>query len=194
MFLSGHIPNPDVRTGLYRTTSTNYSNAPHPQNAIKDNNHHTMDSIFTQGLEEVKRGSGFRIDFASQTLRVGKRTLIDQGCWEGTLIGPAPFMEGSQDTLLNRLRDTYRTYRHSIPSEHSDKHRSRYFKALGIEDLDMNDFVTGEKRSTAQFEIETLVLICILLGKLRWDEGQLKGWFWQDKEEPGFILLKEWFN
>lgn len=147
-----------------------------------------MNNIYKQAMEAVSNGFRFRVDFPKRSLTIGKRAVINEGVFNGDLgiaVHPSPLSE------IERL---FRIYRHSLPSERSESKRRKYFRALSADELSDEDMMFGTPREIAQAELELFILGQIILGNLNWNEFADGHWFWQSKQIPSLILLKEWIN
>ena len=144
-------------------------------------------SIYLELLERVAEGEKFHIDFKKRDMKLGKTYLIKDGEYnaERELI----HFDGD---LLSEIRELYEDYKISTPSERSEGKRRKYFKALSVEELTDEQLVNGTPRELAQAALEGFILCKILDGSFKWDENILGKWFYQDKENPDLIILKEW--
>lgn len=148
-------------------------------------------SIFLQGLEEVYNGETFHVDFEQRTLKVGQHKLIEGGEYDASKVLYDEEFDNSQ-SLLDRVRELYITYKFSLPSERSDKKRRKYFKALPIDELTNEQLIYGEKREVTQYMLEAFILCAILNGDFVWDEKTHGKWFYQDPLESDLVILKSW--
>lgn len=147
-----------------------------------------MSSIYEIAVEQVSQGARFSVNFQTRNLKVNGKHVIKNGSYEGELgVSQSPDVLGDIIKLFER-------YRHSIPSERSDKKRKAYFIALPEHELSDDDMLYGEPREIAQLKLELYVLAVIMNGTLVWDDFAKGKWFWRSPEQPGLILLKEWFN
>ncbi len=135
-------------------------------------------------FDEVQNGAKFCINLQKRTLRLnGKLVEIDN---------PQDYVQDDVDgTYLLDLRETYKLYKHSVPSERSDSHRRTYFRALREKDLSDHDMMYGRPRELARFDLEAYVLCGLLSKKLWWLENW-GTWFYQDPEDKDLVLLREW--
>ena len=156
-------------------------------------------SIYSELIERVDNGETFHVDFERRTLKVGKEYLIksEQTYTSQELFGkfwgePSDY---SLHTTLHMIRDLYKAYKHSLPSERSDSKRKKYFKALSINELTDEQLMVAKKRETTQAALEGLILCAILTGQLVWDEDIMDGkWFWQSKDDPDLVILRSWIE
>lgn len=149
-----------------------------------------MNTIFDSTIERVRKGARFKVSFQTRTLIVGGKKVIDNGVFEGELgVGQVPC-----DKALDYIEDLYAQYKHSVPSERSERKRRKYFKALSEENLSDEDMVYGTLRDVAQIVLELTVLCFILNGSLVWDEGKMGHWFWQSSNDKDLIILREWVD
>lgn len=138
-----------------------------------------------QVLSYVKTGSELTIDLSARTFRLDGRTL------PASALDLSAFHAGDPITRIERL---YVLYKHSVPSERSDKRRRNYFRALPEEKLSNNDLLYGENRETARAELELYVLCAVITGDLVWDEAVMGNWFWQSVIDPSLVILREWIE
>ena len=145
------------------------------------------ESIYSKCTRLVKEGAKFHVDFTNRNLRVGKTYFIKNGEYEGRLGIPRMTTEN----VLKAIERKYGLYYHSIPSERSDGKTRKYFQALPEHELDDSDLMYGVPRDAMQFRLEAFVLMVSILGYLKWEEVD-GNWFWQSKEFPSLIILREW--
>ena len=146
-------------------------------------------SIFAIGLERVASGDSFHIDFEKRTMKVGQDKMIDGGEYD-TLQG---LYEG-QPILLDTIRELYKTYKYSLPSERSDNKRRKYFKALPIDELTDEQLICSVRREVAQYMLEAFILCAIIKGDFVWDEEIHGKWFYQDPCEQDLVILRSWIE
>lgn len=146
-------------------------------------------TISRQAIAAVRGGAVFVADFRRRRLTVNGKPLIDGGRYEGSL----GMRLCSTERFLAVLSRLYRRYRHSVPSERSERKGRRYFVPLQEHELEEDDWLYGESRELARLRLELFVLVQSLLG-FRWDEGKMGKWFWQDPENKDLILLREWME
>jgi hypothetical protein len=153
-------------------------------------------SIYSELIERVDNGETFCIDFEKRTMKVGKEYLIKNGETYTTqeLFGK---LWGDHDlhALLYMIRDLYKSYKYSLPSERSDSKRRKYFKALSVDELTDEQLMCAQKRETTQAALEGLILCAVLTGQLVWDEEIMEGsWFYQDKQDSDLVILRSWIE
>ena len=150
-------------------------------------------SILLKGLEMVESGERFHIDFEKRTMKVGQYKMIDEGEYDTsqTLYDEEIY---SPQALLHMVRELYRTYKYSLPSERSDNKRKKYFKALPIEELTDEQLIRGVRREVAQYTLEAFILCAILNGDFVWDEEIHGKWFYQRPSEPDLVILRSWIE
>ena len=150
-------------------------------------------SIFLKGLERVENGERFYIDFEQRTMKIGQDKVIDNGEYD---ISQALYDEkiDNPQTLLDKLRELYITYKFSLPSERNDKKRRKYFKALPIDELTDEQLIYGVRREVAQYVLEAFILCAILNGDFVWNDEVHGKWFYQDKIEKDLVILKNWIT
>lgn len=94
---------------------------------------------------------------------------------------------------MERLRELYTKYYHSLPSERWLRKRSHRFKAKDVDDMTDIEMMCGSDREEAERELEEYFDTAVANGTLVWDESW-GSWFYQDSECPTLILLKKWFD
>lgn len=139
-------------------------------------------------IKKVNRGVSFSINFKKRELRINKK-LIDLKSIEWKAESELNFNGG-----LNSLYPFYYAYKHSVPSEKSERVSKHYFKALSVKELSDNDFMYGMPRELARFNLEMALLHEIVFGNLKWDNETMGTWFWQSPDDKDFIILKEWVS
>lgn len=151
-------------------------------------------SIYSELIERVDNGEAFKIDFEKRTMEVGKEWLIEAGKTYTTEELFGKYWDAYDlYALLHMIRELYKNYKYSLPSERSDSKRKKYFKALSIDELTDEQLMCAGKRETAQAALEGLILCSILTGHLVWDEEIMGGkWFWVSKNDNDLVLLRSW--
>lgn len=152
-----------------------------------------MKPIYEELLERVANGEKFHIDFEKRNMRVGRQYLIKNGEYDKERkLELAPHYS-SMNIILYILKDLYRDYKYSTPSERSENKRRKYFKALSVDELTDEQLVNGMPREYTQAALEGYILVKIVDGSFKWD-ASYGNWFYQDKKEPDFIILKKWIE
>ena len=146
--------------------------------------------IYDSTVERVRKGAKFRVHLEGRTLVVNGKKVIDNGQYEGELGIP----QMSLDKALEQIEYLYEQYKHSVPSERSERKRKKYFKALPEEQLEDDDMRYGFLRDEAQVCLELAVLCFVLNGSLVWDEQKMGKWFWQSDKDKDLIILRQWVN
>ena len=152
-------------------------------------------SIYYELIRRVESGEAFHIDFAKRTMKVGKEFLIKDGEFDVTRKLMAMDSDLHElDDVIKHIEELYQYYKFSLPSERSNNKRRKYFKALSIEEIpDDYLFVTG-RREVEQARLEGFILCSILTGKFEWDEQKLGKWFYQSKNDPDLVILRNWIE
>ena len=119
---------------------------------------------------------------------VNGKKVIDNGKYEGELGMPQLTLESA----LEQIEYLYDQYKHSVPSERSERKHRQYFKALNEEDLDDDDMRYGLLRDETQVSLELSVLCFILNGSFVWDEQNMGKWFWQSSKDKDLVILRQW--
>lgn len=152
-------------------------------------------SIYLELIERVDNGETFSIDFEKRTMKVGKDYLIKNGEYDETreLFGKLYEEPYSLQVVLHMIRELYKNYKYSLPSERSDSKRKKYFKALSVDELTDEQLMCGGKRETTQAALEGFILCSIIAGHLVWDDEIMEGsWFYQDKNDSDLVILRSW--
>ena len=149
--------------------------------------------IYFEALERVQNGEPFYIDFEKRIMKVGKDKLIDNGEWDISKVLHSHYIY-DKHVLLHMIRELYRNYKYSLPSERSDNKRKKYFKALPVEELTDEQLIVGQPREVAQFILEAFVLCTILSGDFVWEEELHGKWFYQRPSDPDLIILRSWIE
>lgn len=144
-----------------------------------------LSSIF----RDISEGKGFSVDLINKNLIVAKKKIVTERKYDGY----SGFPDMTEDECLDAIRELYREYKHSIPSERTQSKRRNYFYALQEKDLESDDMFYGEYREIAQARLEIFLLFAVIEKRFHWKE-ELWGWFYQDKEEGNLILLKQWVS
>ena len=151
-------------------------------------------TIFEELIKRVSDGEKFHIDFENRTMKVGNTKLIDNGKYDENRLLIYEYNVYSLQVLLHMIRELYRNYKTSIPSERSSKKRKCYFKALSADELTDEQLMCGERREVAQATLEGFILCMILNGELVWDEDIMGKWFWQSRSDQDLVILKKWIE
>lgn len=144
--------------------------------------------IYQESIKAVENGARFLVDFSTKTLKINKKTIINNGVYDGEL----GVSLCSEQECLSQIEGLYIKYKHSQPSERSESKSHKYFKALPESELDDEDMLFGCQRDVAQIALELYVL-CQILNGFKWSETMGK-WFWQSDADKDLILLKKWIE
>lgn len=153
--------------------------------------------IYLELVERVDNGETFRIDLEKRTMKVGNDYLIKNGEYDTTRDVFDMFHKDiySLYVVLHIIRQLYKNYKHSLPSERSDSKRKKYFKALSIEELTDEQLMVAHKRETAQAALEGFILCAVITNQLTWDEEIMGGkWFYQSEKDPDLVILRSWIE
>lgn len=148
-------------------------------------------TIYEEFIKRVKDGETFDINFNKRSLKVGKTFLIKDGCYDEE----RELFDGLDLTMydiLDLIEMRYETYKYSLPSERSDNKRRSYFKALSVDKLTDAQMATGEMREVAKAHLEGFILCMVIAGRFVWDEDKLGKWFYQSKNDPDLVILRNW--
>lgn len=149
-------------------------------------------SILSEFVQRVDNGESFHIDFQKRTMKVCKDYLVKNGEYssEQTLgFGTMPL-----DSMLDTIEELYQNYKYSLPSERSENKRKKYFKALHIDEIDDLYLFDPIRRELAQARLEGFILCMIINGSFVWDESKLGKWFYQSKNDPDLVILRDWIE
>jgi hypothetical protein len=146
-------------------------------------------TIYEELIERVSNGETFHIDFEKQTMKIGRQKIIDSGKYDESRL-----LIGFKGLVLEHIGELYSKYKYSLPSERSENKRRRYFKALSIDDISDEQLMTAERREVAQAKLEGFILCMILMNAFTWDEFTMGKWFWQDKNDPDLVILRQWIE
>ena len=145
-------------------------------------------TIYEELVQRVDCGEKFYIDFKTQTMKVGKQKLVDNGEHDKA----RSLINISTDDVFVNIEELYKRYKYSMPSERSDSKYRKYFKALSVDELTDAEMATGDKREVARARLEGYLLCSVLDGKFIWDESTMGKWFWQSVEDPELVILRDW--
>ena len=151
-------------------------------------------SIYSELIERVDNGETFYVDFEQKTIKVGKDYLVKNGEYDTSkeLFGMDIY---DLYAALHMIRELYKNYKYSLPSERSDSKRRKYFKALPIEEITDEQLMCANRRETMQAALEGFILCAVLTEQLIWDEAIMGGkWFYQDKKDPDLVILRSWIE
>lgn len=144
-----------------------------------------MKNVYELFMERVEQRQRFSINLKTQTLKVGRKLLIDNGKIADDMVA----MEIPADAL-ERIESLYGNYIKSIPSA-SDR-RKLPFYAPTADEMDIEDMIFGEEREIARARLEGYV-VCLAASGFKWKE-EMGSWFWKSPQFADLVLLREWFN
>lgn len=145
-------------------------------------------SIYCKLLEHAREGGKYKIDLKSKSLKIGNINYIKN---KDVLTNDDLF---DNDFLMeckspwDKASELYQQYKHSIPTLHYKD--NSYFKALKYEELTSDELAYGLYRNYAQAALEGFILLASINELLKWPNEE--HWFWQDKNDKDFIILKEY--
>ena len=145
--------------------------------------------IYEEIIKAVENGAKFTVNFQKRTCRVNGKIIVNDMQYDGCL-GTYP---STEDEIISKIEQLYQEYKHSVPSERSESHRSYYFKALPEKELSDEDMMYGERREVARCRLELYVLFCIILSRLTWNPSW-GTWFWRSENDKDLIILKDWIE
>ena len=148
-----------------------------------------MKNIYGYALNSVRNGARCYVDLERRSLRINGKYLIRDGEHEDPT---GVFCNESE--AIPWLERKYAIYKHSVPSEASDRRRRNYFVALKERDLSDDDMIYGERRDYARCDLEVLMLCLIINGALVWNEERMGKWFWQSPTDKDFVILRKWIE
>jgi hypothetical protein len=151
--------------------------------------------IFLELIERVNNGETFSINFEKRDMKVGKSYLIKNGEYDTSRQLFSAYDDVSDlHVVLHMIRDLYKSYKYSLPSERSDSKRRQYFKTLPADKLTDKQMAIGANREIARAQLEGFILCMILNGKFQWDESKLGKWFYQSKQDPDLVIMRSWIE
>jgi hypothetical protein len=150
-------------------------------------------TIYDELVQRVQAGETFYINFRNRSLKIGKKFIIADGVYDNSRTLYATSGLGMHD-ILQWIETLYQEYKYSLPSERSDNKRQVYFKALSVNDLTDAQMATGTRREVARAQLEGFILCMIVNGSFVWDEEKLGKWFWQSKNDPDLVILRNWIE
>lgn len=149
-----------------------------------------MTDLFKETRQKVCDGARFSINFENRSMKINGKYVIKDGKAECEI--PSIVKD------IAELTKFYDRFYNSVPSERSDNKRKTYFRALSEKDLSDDDMMYGERRETAQFELEYALLSAIINEDLKWEHFQndnpKANWFWQSTSHPSFVIFKKWIT
>lgn len=150
-------------------------------------------TIYEELVKRVQDGETFYINFRNQSLKIGKKFVITDGFYDDsrTLYTTS---ELEMSDILSYIEMLYENYKYSLPSERSDSKRRTYFKALPVSKLTDAQMATGERREVARAKLEGFILCMIADGFFVWDEEEMGKWFYQSKNDPDLVILRNWIE
>ena len=154
-------------------------------------------SIYKDLIDAVDNGKKFKVDLINKSLWINRKQVIKEGeivneqdkskdliCASDLhCIG---WVESLIENPWNWIEFLYQEYKHSVPSEHSNK-RS-YFKALSVDELTDDELAFNIDRDFGQCLIEGYILLASLQGILKWEFGS--HWFYQSQEDEDLVVLR----
>lgn len=134
-------------------------------------------------IKRVENGEKFFINLEKRTLRLnGKIIPLEE-----------IEMPEYESDVITEIERRYQTFKHSVPSERSESHRKKYFRALPEKSLSDEDMMYGEQREIARCSLELFILVAIVNGILTWQEDW-GTWFWQSSSDKDLILFRQWIG
>lgn len=145
-------------------------------------------SIYCELLKHAQEGGKYKIDLKNKSLKIGNRNYIKSGnvLTSDDLFDNDFLMEC--ESPWDKASELYQQYKHSIPTSHYKD--NSYFKALKYEELTSDELAYGLYRNYARAALEGFILLASISELLKWQND--KHWFWQDKNDKDFIILKEY--
>lgn len=152
-------------------------------------------TIYEELIKRVAEGESFYINFKNRALKIDKEFIIADGVYDTSreLIRNAECCTDIE-YLLTCIDVLYNNYKYSLPSERSDSKRRHYFKTLPADKLTDKQMAIGANREIARAQLEGFILCMILNGKFQWDESKLGKWFYQSKQDPDLVILRNWIE
>lgn len=183
-YLPAKPPKLASNIGLYEANREIYHNCEHLNNQQKEVK---LMTIYEELIERVSNGEPFHIDFEKRNMTISKQKIIVNGkCDAGR-----EFIK-FDGYVLKTIYELYQNYKYSLPSERSDSKRKKYFKALSIDELTDEQLMLADRREVAAAALEGFILCNILNRSFVWDEKTMGSWFWQSKNDPDLVILRDW--
>ncbi|MCQ2232464.1 MAG: hypothetical protein MJZ30_11515 [Paludibacteraceae bacterium] len=152
--------------------------------------------------ERIEQGVKFEISFEKKTLKVDGKLILSfkngdpvlADGYKDTLLGVE--FAGSTKEALIVINGLYQIYKHSRPSQRSDRNSVHsYFKAMPESELSNNDILNGAHREVARFELEYHVLVYSMSSLLKWDVNIMGGsYFYKSPLDRDLIILRQWLE
>ena len=152
-------------------------------------------SIYKELLEAVNNGAKFKVDLINKSLWIDKKQYIREGeiiygsyyfIKEDDLC-PYGWVDKLNEDPWNWIESLYYEYKHSVPSEHSNK--KSYFKALPVDELTDSELAYNKARDFTQAILEGYILLGSLVGWIEWEYGDY--WFYQGTDKD-LVILKSY--
>lgn len=83
-------------------------------------------AIYPYAIEQVTQGAKFFVDFENKSLSVGRHKIIVDGQVEK----PLGINVMAQDDAIEEIENLYQDYKHSIPSERSERKKTEIFQSF----------------------------------------------------------------
>ena len=133
-------------------------------------------------------GKPIKVNLDTHSLYISAKPIIENGFpYDGYELR---YPKKETMVALEELKHLYVLYKHSVPSERSERKRHKnYFYALPLSKLNDNDFIRATVREEARITLETELLFNSVVGNLVWQES-FGDWFYKDGD---FIVKKNWF-
>lgn len=142
-------------------------------------------NLYEEILEKVANGYRFNINLQERTINIDKRKYdLNKISRKNYGIG---FLDMPE--VLDELERLYKEYKYSLPTERSER-KKRYFYAVPVEELTVQQMCTGIPREFAQAKLELWLLFNIMNGNFQWTEDMGK-WYWHGTDKD-LIILKGW--
>lgn len=158
-----------------------------------------MSSIYRNLIEAVDKGKKFKVDLINKSLWINRKQVIREGVRvdEGQdFIGvddlrcTMGWEEPLNENPWGWVEFLYQEYKHSVPSEHSNK-RS-YFKAWTVDELTDDELAFNISRNFGDAMLSGYILLGSLQGWLKWEFGNY--WFWQSERDEDLVVIKNWIE
>lgn len=148
-----------------------------------------MASIYEMLVQCVHAGEPYNIDFVKRNIKLNGFYLVKNGEWDHERNLLPEYLRNCN--VINTIEDLYFKYKYSIPTERCESKRTKYFKALHVEEIPDALLFTAERRDEAMAKLEGFILCSVLSGAFKWEENMGK-WFWQSENDPDLVILRIW--
>lgn len=147
-------------------------------------------SVYDYLIDSVLKGAHYDINLKTKSLKVDKKTIIDNGCYDTSRFKKLIIYEyGYQYNPWEYVKKLYKYYYDSVPGETCLGNKP-YFQAMDVNDLPDEYLAISMSRNYAQALLEGWILCASLDNVLTW--------IWETKWfvdlGDGLIVLRDWIK